>query len=46
VIAALETAAHPHHTEANPEMVSRAMTMTATASTPITHIGTPPPMSA
>ena len=28
--AALETAAHPHHTEANPEMVSRAMTMTAT----------------
>lgn len=29
VIAALETAAHPHHTEANPEMVSRAMTTTA-----------------
>jgi hypothetical protein len=30
VMAALETAAHPHHTEANPETVSRAMTMTAT----------------
>jgi hypothetical protein len=29
VIAALETAAHPHHTEANPEMVSWAMTTTA-----------------
>jgi hypothetical protein len=28
-MAALETAAHPHHTEANPETVSRAMTMTA-----------------
>ena len=27
--AALVMAAHPHHTEANPEMVSRAMTMTA-----------------
>jgi uncharacterized protein (TIRG00374 family) len=30
VTAALETAAQPHHTEANPETVSRAMTMTAT----------------
>jgi AcrR family transcriptional regulator len=30
VMAALETAAHPHHTEANPEIVSRAMMMTAT----------------
>jgi len=29
MMAALETAARPHHTEANPEMVSRAMTMTA-----------------
>ena len=29
VMAALETAAQPHHTEANPEMVSRAMMMTA-----------------
>jgi TetR/AcrR family tetracycline transcriptional repressor len=27
---ALETAAHPHHTEANPEMVSRVIMMTAT----------------
>ena len=33
VMAALETAAQPHHTEANPEMVSRAMMMTATRST-------------
>ena len=30
MMAALETAARAHHTEANPEMVSRAMTMTAT----------------
>jgi len=29
VMAALETAAQPHHTEANPEMVSRAMMTTA-----------------
>jgi hypothetical protein len=29
VMAALETAAHPHHTEANPEMVRRAMMTTA-----------------
>jgi hypothetical protein len=29
-MAALETAAHPHHTEANQEIVIRAMTMTAT----------------
>lgn len=28
-MAALETAAHPHHTEAKPKTVSRAMTMTA-----------------
>jgi AcrR family transcriptional regulator len=30
VMAALVMAAHPHHTEAKPEMVSRAMMMTAT----------------
>jgi hypothetical protein len=29
VMAALETAAHPHHTEAKPETVSRAMMTTA-----------------
>jgi hypothetical protein len=29
VMAALETAAHPHHTEANPEIVSWAMMTTA-----------------
>jgi hypothetical protein len=47
MMAALETAAHPHHTGANPETVSRAMTMTATRlTTPIAHISTPPAMSA
>jgi hypothetical protein len=29
-MAALETAAHRYHTEANPEIVSRAITITAT----------------
>jgi hypothetical protein len=29
-MAALETAAHPHHTEAKPETVSLAMMITAT----------------